>query len=347
MEQKFYGRLPGGEAVREYTLCNSRGMRVSVIDYGAIITGIYYPVADNRAVNMVLAYDNLAGYLNGSSYVGAVVGRVANRIAGGVFSIDGRRYQLAVNNGPNHLHGGLQGYDKKLWRAEAVNAQELRLTLVSEHGDQGYPGDLSLQVIYRLTDDNELRIDYRALCETAATPVNLTQHSYFNLTGTVDRTIGAHELTLFADQYTPVDATGIPEGHLASLTGSALDFRQPRRLDEVLQSGAAEVVTAGGVDHNFVVRRDKTGALVRVALLHEPVSGRSMEVWSTQPGVQVYTGNYLHEDAAAALHPFVRYGGVCLECQGFPDAVNQPDFPPVVIRPGESYRETTCYRFYG
>ncbi|MBU2886391.1 galactose mutarotase [Gilvimarinus agarilyticus] len=348
MRKTLYGHLPCGSAVYEYTLRNSQNIAVTIIDYGATITGIYVPDEQGNNINLVLGYDNLEGYLKGSSYLGAVVGRVANRIDAGVFELGGKRYQLDVNNGPNHLHGGNDGYDKKLWQGrfcEQESSQQLRLTLVSEDGDQGYPGELTLEVVYSLTEDNELRIEYSAGCEKAATPVNLTQHSYFNLQGVSGGDINGHELTLFADSYTPINSTGIPTGTLLPMGGSSLDFSYTRSLGEVVTSGAPEVVAAGGVDHNFVVRREAPNDLAKVALLRDPDTGRAMEVFSTQPGVQVYTANYLQDDAAASLQSFPRYGAVCLECQGFPDAVNQPGFPSVVVQPGEQYRETTCYRF--
>ncbi|WP_020208682.1 aldose epimerase family protein [Gilvimarinus chinensis] len=345
MEKSFYGKLPCGAKVHEYTLSNANGMKVSIIDYGAIITGIYAPKDNAKTVNLVLGYDSLEGYLKGSSYLGAVVGRVANRIASGGFSIQGNRYQLEVNNGPNHLHGGLCGFDKKLWQAQysSSQSQQLRLALVSEEGDQGYPGHLAVEVVYTFNDNNELRIDYRGECTKAATPVNLTQHSYFNLGGA--GTIGRHELQVFAQRYTPINGNGIPLGYLADVAGRPLDFRQARKLNEVLNLGDSEVQEAGGVDHNFVIDQDTSNKLAPVAILTDPDTGRRMRVFSTQPGVQVYTGNFLHQDAAASLQAFPRYGAVCLECQGFPDAVNHPDFPSVVVQPGQTYRETTLYRF--
>lgn len=346
MSKSIFGHLPDGTLVHRYTLSNRSGMQVSVIDYGAIITEINVPDGSGRPSNMVLHYDNLDDYLNGTSYLGTAVGRVANRIAKGSFSLDGQTFTLATNGGPNHLHGGEQGFDSRLWQAQLEGEQTISFKLKSINGDQGYPGALEVEVRYTLKDDNTLAINYHALCRESATPVNLTQHTYFNLSGQHGTDIGQHSLQLFCQEYTPMDKTGVPTGQVASVKGTALDFSEPTMLNDVLFDNLpAELDVTLGIDHNFVIPA-ASGGLAKVACLKETQSGRSMEVFSSQPGVQVYTGNYLDVDGAKDSKAFKRHEGLCLECQSFPDSVNQPSFPSIIIQPGEEYRETTCYQFH-
>jgi len=287
----------------------------------------------------VLGFDSLSGYLTPPPYFGATIGRYGNRIAGAHFTLDGHSYRLAANNGPNHLHGGLKGFDKVVWTADSVDPTNPRLTLqyLSKDGEEGYPGNLSTTVTFTLSDANELTIDYTATTDKA-TPVNLTNHSYFNLTGDASRTILDHSLQIDADRYTPVDSTLIPTGELAPVKGTPFDFTTPHKIGERIAS------VPGGYDHNFVLNKGgRDGA--RVALLSDPLSGRSLAVYTTEPGLQFYSGNFLDGSLTNRDGKKInQHAALCLETQHFPDSPNQPSFPSTILKPGETYHTTTKYK---
>lgn len=346
-----FGRMPDGRAVSLYTLVNARGMRADITDYGAIIVRLYTPDRHGRLDDIVLGFDTLDRYLAAKTYFGAVIGRVANRIAHGRFTLDGRTYQLATNNTPGgipcHLHGGNVGFDKVLWQAEPLPAGDtpgVRLTYRSPDGDEGYPGNLTATVTYRLGEDNSLRIDYAATTDRP-TPVSLTQHSYFNLKGEGSGDILGHRLIIHASRLTPVDAGLIPTGALAAVRGTQFDFTTQHAIGERVNASDPQLELAGGYDHNWVL--DHTGAgLELAASVSDPTTGRTMAIWTTEPGLQFYSGNFLDGQSVGKRgHAYPYRGGFCLEAQHFPDSPNEPAFPSVVLRPGQTYRSETVYRF--
>ena len=336
-----FGLMPDGERIEIFSLKNDRGMEVCVINYGGIISSIKLPDRDGRLDDIVLGHDSLDGYLHRSRYFGALIGRFANRIARGRFTLNGVEYQLAVNNGQNHLHGGVRGFDKVLWAAQEID-DGVELTYLSRDGEENYPGNLNATVTYRLNDADELRIDYYATTDRD-TIINLTNHSYFNLAGS--GTILNHELQIEADAFTPIDETLIPTGEIRSVKGTPMDFTSPTAIGSVINNDDDQLRIAGGYDHNFVLRGD-TGTLRKVARLYDPQSGRVMQVITTQPGLQFYSGNYLDGTLVGRSgRAYLKNSGCCLEAQHFPDSPNQPDFPSTVLRPGEKYHHTTIYRF--
>lgn len=343
IEEETFGRMPDGTPVRIYTLKNGKGVALKITEYGAIVSQIQVPDRNDKPGNIALGFDSLDRYLEGHPFFGAIAGRVANRIAGGRFTLDGREYILARNNGPNHLHGGLQGFDKKLWKSRPLPVTDheagVELGCFSPDGEEGYPGNLSLTVTYTLTDRNEWRIDFRATTDKA-TPVNLTNHSYFNLAGSGD--VLDHELWLDADHYTPIDDGLIPTGEIRSVKGTPLDFTRPTAIGARFHETGLK---PAGYDHNFVLNGGGRG-LAPAARVREPKSGRVMEVLTTEPGVQLYTANHFAAPITGlggVVYP--RHGGFCLETQHFPDSINRPDFPTVVLRPGETFNSTTIYKF--
>jgi aldose 1-epimerase len=343
LDEKVFGRMPEGTSVKLYTLKNGNGMVVKITEYGALITELHSPDGNGKAGNVVLGFDNLDRYLKGHPFFGAIAGRVANRIADGRFTLEGKEYTLAKNNGPNHLHGGLKGFDKKVWKSKPIPATAhevaVEFSCFSPDGEEGYPGNLTLSVVYTLTDKNELRIEYKATTDKA-TPVNFTNHSYFNLAGSGD--ILGHELWLAADNYTPTDEGLIPTGEIRSVKGTPLDFTQPITIGMRFNETGLK---PAGYDHNFVLNGgDKSLALA--ARVSEPKTGRVMEVLTTEPGVQLYTANHMDgtiTGVGGVSYP--RHGGFCLETQHFPDSINKPNFPSVVLRPGATFKSTTVYRF--
>ncbi|MBM3435967.1 MAG: galactose mutarotase [Bacteroidetes bacterium] len=336
--KESFGKSDGKETYL-FTLKNKNGIIIKITNYGGIITSLITPDKEGNFDDIVLGYDSLAGYLKETPYFGSIVGRYANRIAKGKFVLDGTEYSLAVNNGPNHLHGGLKGFDKVVWDAEEITGENeagLKLHYLSVDGDEGYPGNLDVTVIYSLNNDNELKIEYSATSDKP-TPVNLSHHSYFNLAGTSGRDILDQVLYINADQYTVVDETLIPTGELRDVTGS-MDFRKPGSVGARIQD------VPGGYDHNYVL--NNKGIFARIAELSDPETGRTMEVFTDEPGMQFYSGNFL--DGSITGKKGVIYNkhfGLCLETQHFPDSPNHPEFPNTILRPGEKYRQTTVYKF--
>lgn len=341
-----FGVTPEGETVRLYTLTNANGLEAQIMTYGATVTSLKVPDEDGEMDDVVLGYDELEGYLTNSPYFGAIVGRYGNRIARGKFTLDGVEYTLATNNDENHLHGGLKGFDKVVWEDETVwepDGVGVRLTYRSEDMEEGYPGNLTAVVTYVLTNDDALRIDYEATTDKA-TPVNLTHHGYFNVAGG-GRDILGHVLMLNADRFTPVDEGLIPTGELRAVEETPMDFRDATPIGERIDERYEQLEFGGGYDHNWVLNREGDG-LSLAAKVYEPTSGRLMEVWTTEPGVQFYAGNFL--DGTITGKGGQVYGhrwGFCLETQHFPDSPNKPQFPSTILRPGETYESTTVYRF--
>ena len=347
VERSRFGTMPGGQEVTLYTLTNANGLVAKITNYGALLTELYVPDRNGRLDNVVLGFGSLEQYLAGHPYFGATVGRVANRIARGRFTLEGREYTLAVNNGPNHLHGGVKGLDKVVWQSSIVPALEgpsVRFRYLSPEGEEGYPGNLSSSVVYTLTNDNELRINYTARTDKP-TPVNLTHHSYFNLAGRGD--ILDHRLMINADRYTPWDPTFIPTGELKSVAGTPFDFREPTRIGSRMNQLPANTATGdpGGYDLNYVLNNGgRRYALA--ARVSEPTTGRVMEVYTDEPGLQFYTGNYLDATLiGTGGQVYQKHAGLCLEAQHFPDSPNQPSFPSVILRPGQRYSQRTSHRF--
>lgn len=349
MKPSVFGVLEDGRDVYEYTLANNAGMTITCINYGATITSLSVPDRNGESSDVVLGYDSLEGYVDGSSYFGAVVGRYGNRIGKGQFTLDGETYQLAVNNGENHLHGGNVGFNKVLWDAEVLQdaeAPSIRFTYVSRDGEEGYPGNVTLKVTYILTADNALRIEYEGVTDKT-TILNPTQHSYFNLSGNFRETILNNTLEIEADFFTPVDQGLIPTGERQPVEDTPMDFRSPHAIGERIGDPFEQLVFGQGYDHNWVLR-DYTapGQIHKAAELYEPDSGRLMTVFTDQPGIQFYSGNFL--DGTAIGKGGIAYGhrtGLCLETQVFPDAPNKPDFPSATLKPGQVYHQTTIYQF--
>jgi aldose 1-epimerase len=338
-----FGKMPDGRTVEVFTLTNAGGTEVRAITYGAIITSLRVPDRNGTPGDIVLGFDRLESYLKGHPFFGSIVGRYGNRIAGGKFTLDGRTYTLATNNGPNHLHGGKVGFDKAVWAAEpASNEAAVVFTHTSPDGDEGYPGTLEVRITYTLTDKNELVVDYHATTDKP-TPVNLTQHSYFNLAGRGD--ILGHELTINADRYTPVDATLIPTGTLAPVEGTPFDFRKPTAIGARIEAPHEQLKFGQGYDHNFVLNGE-ANTLRQAARLTEPKTGRSLDVATTEPGMQFYTGNFLDGTLTGkGGQVYQRRAGLCLETQHYPDSPNKSNFPSVIVRPGQEYRSKTVFTF--
>lgn len=342
-----FGVAPDSQGVDVLTITNSHGMEARVMTYGGIILSLKVPDRNGKFDDVVLGYDSLAGYVKGSPYFGAIVGRYGNRIAKGQFIVNGAPYTLAVNNGPNALHGGLKGFDKVVWRAEAFQKDSnvgVVLTYTSPDGDEGYPGTLSATISYTLTDSNQLVIGYHATTDKA-TPVNLTQHTYFNLAGAGKGDILGHMLTLSADSMTPVDSTLIPTGEIAPVAGTPFDFRNPKRIGERISAVNEQIKNGGGYDHNFVLNRSAPG-LVHFAHVEEPTSGRTLDISTTEPGVQFYTGNFLDgTNVGKGGIPYLKRFGFCLETQHFPDSPNHANFPNTILQPGAVYASKTVFTF--
>ena len=346
VERTHFGTLPDGEEVERFRLQNTAGVEASIITYGATLVSLATPDRDGVIEDIVLGHDSLTGYLEANPYFGSIVGRYANRIAEGTFTLDAETYTLIRNNGPNHLHGGLKGFDKANWVVEQIikdtNQVGVSLNYVSVDGEEGYPGTLDVRVTYLLTEDSRLVVDYEAVTDKA-TPVNLTQHAYFNLAG--EGSVEDHHLTLAASHYTPVDSTLIPTGEILSVEGTVFDFRGGKRIGEQIDDDDQQLLYGGGYDHNFILDRI-SGDLTLAATVLEPEGGRILEVHTTKPGMQFYTGNFL--DGSITGKNGVQYGrrsGFCLETQYYPDSPNQPNFPSSILRPGKVYQTQTVFAF--
>ena len=342
-----FGTTPEGEAVDVYTLTNAQGMEVRAITFGGIITSIRVPDKAGKFDDVVLGFDTLDGYLKNLPFLGAIIGRYGNRIGKGRFTLDGKTYTLAINNAPNHLHGGVKGFDKVVWNAESFKregAVGIMFTHTSPDADEGYPGTLSLRVTYTLTPRNEIEVEFEATTDRA-TPINMTQHTYFNLAGDGSRDVLDHLMTIHASRYTPVDSTLIPTGELASVEATPFDFRMPAAIGARIGADHMQIRYGNGYDHNFVLDRTNEG-LVPAAHVEEPTTGRVLEVSTTEPGMQFYTGNFLDGSLAGkAGHVYKQRMGFCLETQHFPDSPNKPAFPSTILRPGDTYRSKTVFAF--
>jgi aldose 1-epimerase len=342
VEKKLFGKLPDGTEVEEYTLHSAKGSVAKIITYGATLSELWIPDKSGKNADVVLGFDNLQQYLGDHPFFGATIGRYGNRIAKGKFSIDGHDYSLFLNNGPNSLHGGKEGFNRKVWKAEPIETAHgaaVKFTYVSKDGEEGYPGTLTASVTYELTDDNALKLTYHASTDQP-TVVNLTNHSYFNLTGAGSGDILNEILQLDADRYTPVDSTLIPTGELKSVAGTPFDFRKPAAI------GARndQVPGTGGYDHNFVLN-GAAGKLRKIGSVSDRASGREMEIWTSEPGVQLYVSLGLNGSIKGIGGAYPKFGALCLETQHFPDSPNHPDFPSTVVRPGKDYHSETVYKF--
>jgi len=341
-----FGTTRSGEAVELYTLTSAKGAEATITNYGGVVVSLRVPDRTGKLDDVVLGFDTIDGYLGDppAPYFGALIGRYGNRIAKGRFTLNGTEYKLAQNNGVNALHGGLQGFDKVVWKAKSPGPQSLELTYFSRDGEEGYPGNLTSTVVYTVTDNNELKLDYSATTDKD-TVLNLTNHSYFNLAGQGEGDVQQHTMTINADKFTPVDETLIPTGELRSVDGTPFDFRQPKTIGERIDGADQQLKFGGGYDHNYVL--NVSGAAPELAVrVTEPKSGRVMEVLTTQPGVQLYTGNKLDGKLRGkGGKAYLSRYGFCLETQHFPDSPNKPAFPSVVLKPGERYQSTTIYRF--
>jgi aldose 1-epimerase len=343
---------PFGEAfdepVERYILANTSGLGITVLTYGGIIQSIYVPDKDGNTLDVALGFSNVQDYVDKSPYFGALIGRYGNRIAKGTFELNGKTYTLAINNDPNSLHGGKRGFDKRIWKASNVSDTGITLSYTSPDGEEGYPGTLDVTVTYTLTDDNAIKIDYEATTD-ATTVLNLTNHSYFNLSGEGSSAIYDHELELKCSNYTPVDETLIPTGEISPVAGTAFDFTTAKPIGQSIRDTSSQQIAFGrGYDHNFVVDRPSADdtSLISIAKVTSPSTGVVMEVETTEPGVQFYTGNFLDGTISGKTSKAYRQGDAfCLETQHFPDSPNHPDFPTTTLEPGDTYTSTTIYRF--
>jgi len=347
VRKETFGKTADGKPVDLYTLTNSNGLEVRAMTYGGIIVSIRVPDRKGKLADVVLGHDNFDGYLVNPPYFGAIVGRYANRIANGTFTLDGVKYTLPKNDGQNTLHGGLIGFNKVIWEAkEFKNAKGVGVAFnyLSKDGEEGFPGNLKVKVSYTLTNGNQLIIDYEATTDKA-TPLNLTQHTYFNLAGEGSGDILGHEVMLNADRFTPADKTLIPTGEIRGVKGTPLDFTTPTAIGSRINDNYEQLVIGHGYDHNFVIKR-KDNSLTLAARAREPNSGRVLEVYTTEPAVQLYSGNFLDGTLVGKQgHAYKKRDGFCLETQHFPDSPNHPDFPSTILRPGTTFRSQTVFKF--
>jgi len=347
-EKKPFGKTPDGQPIDLYVLTNKNGVEAAITNYGGAVVSLKVPDRNGKFADVVLGYDSLDGYVNDKSYFGAIVGRYGNRIGHAQFSLDGKTYTLAKNNGENSLHGGIKGFNKAVWPAKELpvkNGQSLELTYLSKDGEEGFPGNLHVRVVYTLTDSNELKIEYSATTDKK-TVVNLTNHTYFNLEGKGSGDIIGQQIVIEADKFTPVDASLIPTGEFRDVQGTPLDFRKATAIGVRIDQDDEQLKLGHGYDHNFVLRRAAGAPISLAARVVEPNTGRVLEVWTTEPGVQFYTGNFLDGTARGKGGlTYARRSAFCLETQHFPDSPNQPKFPSVVLNPGEKYSTTTTYKF--
>ena len=343
-----YGSLPDGRTADLYTLTNAHGLQARLTNYGAILVSLKVPDRDGNLADVTLGYDSLEGWLSNTSYFGSTVGRYGNRIAKGKFTLDGNTYTLAINNDPNHLHGGKKGFDKVLWDAKPIkraDAAGVRFTYTSPDGEEGYPGNLRAAVTYLLTDNDELRVEFQAATDKP-TIVNLVHHSYWNLTGDPNNTILDHELMLAADHFLPVDEGLIPTGELRPVKETPFDFTRPTRIGARVNADDQQLKYGNGYDHCWALR-NQTGKVALAATLYDPSTGRAMDILTDQPGIQFYGGNFLDGTVEGKDHIKYQFRtGLCLETQHYPDSPNKPEFPSVVLRPGQTYTHTMIHRFY-
>ena len=344
-EETAYGILPDSTPVQLFTLRNEQGVEATITNYGATLLTLLVPDKEGRLEDMVLGHDSLAAYLNDRSFFGSTVGRYANRIAEGKFSLDGQEYELAVNSGMHHLHGGNKAFDNSIWEAEEYRTAEevgVKLHYLSKDMEEGYPGNLSVEVIYSLNNENELKIEYKATTDKK-TIVNLTNHSYFNLSGDAKRDVLDHQLMINAKHFIPVGETLIPDGELREVAGTPFDFREPTAIGKNIEADNQQLRYGSGFDHSWVL--GKKGEMSLGATVYEPGSGRFMEMFTTEPGVQLYTANHLNGKVGKKGAIYQNRYALCLETQHFPDSPNQPEFPSVVLNPGETYHSATSYKF--
>jgi aldose 1-epimerase len=343
-----FGKTPEGEPVDLYVLKNRNGVEAAITTYGGAVVSLKVPDRNGKLGDVVLGYDSAEGYVNDKSYFGAIIGRYGNRIGHAQFTLEGKTHTLAKNNGENSLHGGIKGFNKAVWGAKTFSTkdgQSLELTHLSKDGEEGFPGNLKITVTYTLSDNNELKIDYSATTDKT-TVVNLTNHSYFNLAGAGSGDILGHQLVIEADKFTPVDSGLIPTGELRDVAGTPFDFRKATAIGARIEQNDEQLKLGGGYDHNFVLRRKASDAISLAARAVEPTSGRVLEVWTTEPGVQFYTGNFLDGKAVGkGGASYAKRSAFCLETQHYPDSPNQAKFPSVVLKPGERYHTITTYKF--
>ena len=345
-DKTAFGKNRFGEKVELFTLTNENGIRVRIMNHGGTIVSLETPDKNGNIADIVLGHDTAAEYVQATPYFGAAVGRFANRIKDGKFTLDGKQYVLAQNNGPNGLHGGLRGFDKVIWSTEMLaDKNAIRMTYISADGEEGFPGEVKTVMTYTLTDTNELKIDYMVE-STKATPYNITNHTYFNLAGHDAGCHGTQIMMINADTFLPTDETSIPTGEESLVAGTPFDFRTPHAIGERIDADSEQLRFAGGYDHNFCLNKKATEELSLAARTEDPVSGRVMETWTTEPGVQFYAGNFLDGTLKGKGGcKYVRRGGFCLETQHYPDSPNQPQFPDAILRPGKFFRSQTVYKF--
>jgi aldose 1-epimerase len=349
MKKTDFGRMPDGTHIDLYVLTNRNGMSASITNFGATLVSLKVPDRNGKSAGVVLGYDSLEGYINDKANFGATIGRYANRIARGRFSLNHTEFKLATNNGVNHIHGGIKGFNKAVWQAKDVSVKDesaLELTYLSKDGEEGYPGNLAAKVVYALTDQNELRIDYSATTDKD-TVVNLTNHSYFNLAGQDAGSILNHQLTIHASSITPVDATLIPTGEIRAVQGTPFDFRNASAIGARINQNDPQLVLGHGYDHNWILDRkaEDEKTLIRAAEAFDPSSGRVLEIRTTEPGIQLYTSNFLDGVQGKGNHVYQRRDAFCLETEHFPDSPNHPSFPSTELKPGGRYSSTTVFKF--
>lgn len=344
IKEEAFKSIHNGKPTALYTLKNKNGLVAQITNYGAILVSLFVPDRNGNFADIVQGYDSIKDYINGNDpYMGAIVGRCANRIAKGKFSLEGKEYTLAINNGPNHLHGGKIGYDKIVWDVKNSSASTLELSYISKDGEEGYPGNVNIQLTYILTDNNELRLDYKATTDKA-TVFNLASHSYFNLAGEGTGNVYNHELTLNARFFTPTDDTNIPTGEIVSVKGTPMDFTSPKKIGTDIDKDDEQLKFGTGYDHNWVLNKP-AGIMGLAAIAHDPQSGRVMEVHTTQPGVQFYSANWVDNELGKSGKRYGKRWAFCLETQHFADAINKPHFPSTILRPGETYQHSCIHRF--
>ena len=344
MNEELFKSVHQGKQTGLYTLENKNGLKVQVTNYGAIIVSIIVPDRDGKLADIVQGYDTIGEYINGNKpYMGAVCGRCANRIAKGNFCLEGKEYTLAINNGPNHLHGGITGFSKVVWDIVRSSPLSVEMEYLSQDMEEGYPGNMRVSVTYTLTDADELRLDYHASTDKT-TVVNLASHSYFNLAGEGSGSMYDQELMINAGLFTPTDATSVPTGEILSVKGTPFDFTSPKKIGQDIEAANEQLKFGAGYDHNFVLNH-RPGTLGLAAVAHDPSSGRIMEIYTTQPGVQLYSANWIDNEPGKGGKKYQRRWAFCLETQHFADAINKPHFPNVILNPGEKYEHSTIHKF--